>query len=895
MSVIHLDKLFRPQSVALVGASDRTGSVGNVVMRNLLGGAFTGPIYPVNTKAKTVLGRQAWPDVGSLPSVPDVGVVCTPPETIPGIVRQLGEHGTRAAVILTAWPREPDGISTVQQQMLDAARPFRLRILGPNCIGLLVPGLGLNASFAHVDALPGKLALLSQSGALCTTVLDWARSQGIGFSAFVSLGDSADVDFGDLLDYFGSHAETRGILLYAESIGHARKFLSAGRAAARNKKVIVLKSGRFEEGARAAFSHTGAMSGRDDVADAAFRRAGMLRVQTVEDLFDAAETLARVRPASGRRLAILTNGGGPGVLAADELARRGGELAKLAPDTLRRLDAVLPATWSRGNPVDIVGDADARRYASALRALADDAGYDAILALLVPTALVNNLEVARGLVTETADMKRPVLVSWMGEGAVNEARGLFAEHGIPGYATPESAVRAFMQLVEYDENQRSLMQVPASIPEDFEPRRDAVGSILQSALAAGKSALDDDEVRAVLAAYALPVVESRMAGSAEGAASGARELGFPVALKIRSPDISHKSDVGGVALELDSEAAVLEAARAMLARARKLRPQARIAGFALQRMVRRTGARELIVGASEDPVFGPVILFGAGGTGTELMRDTAVSLPPLNMALAGQLVARTRIGRLLGGYRDVPAADMNAVCLVLVKISQLVADHAAIAELDINPLLADQQGVLVLDARIGIAASPGTGPERLSIRPYPRELEEEANVGGVRLLVRPIRPEDAPAHQTFFSQVSRQDRYLRFFRAMNAIPPEELARFTQLDYDREMALVAILGRGAGGEETLGVVHVAADADNTTAEFAIIVRSDWHGRGLGRLLMERIIRYCRARGTGRLVGETLMDNRAMLALARSLGFECRTTPGEHVVELALSLTPGAVTS
>jgi acetyltransferase len=596
---------------------------------------------------------------------------------------------------------------------------------------------------------------------------------------------------------------------------------------------------------------------------------------------------------SGKRLAILTNGGGPGVLAADELARRGGQLAELAPETLRRLDDVLPASWSRGNPVDIIGDADAHRYASALRALADDAGYDAILALLVPTAIVNSLEVARELVAATSDMKRPVLASWMGAGAVDEARRLFAEHGIPGYATPESAVRAFMQLVEYEENQRSLMQVPASIPEDFEPRRDIVNGILQSALAAGKTALDDDEARAVLAAYALPIVETRIAGSAEAAASIARELGFPVVLKIRSPDISHKSDVRGVALDLDSEAAVLETARAMLARTKKLRPQARVAGFAVQRMVRRTGARELIAGVSEDPVFGPVILFGAGGTATEIVRDTAVSLPPLNMALAGQLVGRTRIGRLLGGYRDVPAADMNAICLALVKISQLVADHSAIAELDINPLLADREGVLVLDARIGIAASQRTGPERLAIRPYPRELEEEADIGGVRLLVRPIRPEDAPAHQAFFGRVSRQDRYLRFFRAMNAIPPEELARFTQLDYDREMALVAILGHETGREETLGVVHVATDADNTAAEFAIIVRSDWHGRGLGRLLMDRAIRYCRGRGTGRLVGETLMDNRAMLALARRLGFECKTVPGEQVVELSLPLIAGVV--
>jgi acetyltransferase len=618
----------------------------------------------------------------------------------------------------------------------------------------------------------------------------------------------------------------------------------------------------------------------------------MLRVRSIEELFEAAETLAYARPVTGRRLVILTNGGGPGVLAADELGQRGGELAQLAPETIRRLDSLLPPTWSRGNPIDIIGDADASRYSAALRAAAADAGFDAILALLVPTALVDGLDVARGLAAEAERLRRPVLTSWMGEDAVLAARRLFADSGIPTYGTPEAAVRAFMQMVEYDENQRSLMQVPASVPEGFEPQREVVGDIIRGALAAGRSILDQDEILAVLRAYSIPVVEARAAESAAEAASSARELGFPVALKIRSPDISHKSEVGGVALELDSEAAVTEAVLAMQARVRKLRPQAAITGFTVQRMVRRPKARELIAGAVEDPVFGPVVLFGAGGTSAELVRDMAVALPPLNMALAEQLVARTRVGRLLHGFRDVPAADLQVVHLTLVKISQLLADHAEIAELDINPLLADDEGVLALDARMRLAATPQTGAERLAIRPYPRELEEEAEIHGVKLLIRPIRPEDAPAHLEFFRRLSKQDQYLRFFRAVGELPQDHLARFTQLDYDREMALIATLQGPTGAQETLGVVHTSADADNTRAEFAIIVRSDWHGRGLGRLLMDRIIRYCRARGTARIVGETLIENRAMLGLARQLGFKSRTLVEDRLVELSLSLRPGS---
>lgn len=889
MSVFNLDRMFRPASIAVIGASARPGSVGNVVMRNLVQGHFAGPVHAVNPSGGEIEGVRVCRSIAELPAVPELAVICTPPEAVAASVAELGLRGTRAAVVITAGARAADGSTPFAAQLLAAARPHGLRILGPNCIGLLLPPLGINASFAHLDSRPGKLAFISQSGALCTTVLDWARARNIGFSAFVSLGDGADVDLGDLLDYFGSHHETRGILVYAESITQARKFLSAGRAAARNKKVIVLKSGRHAGGARAAFSHTGAMAGRDDVVDAVIRRAGMLRVDSIEELFDAAETLAHARPVRGSRLAILTNGGGPGVLAADALAARGGQLAELSAAARAALDGVLPATWSRGNPVDIIGDAGADRYTAALDALTRDADFDAVLVLLVPTALVDGVEVAHAVAARAAQLSLPVLCCWLGDGTAEPARRVLAEAGVPGYPTPEAAVRAFMQMVEFDRNQRALMQVPPSIPEAFAPRRELARAVIEAALAAGRDALDAAGVSTVLEAYAIPVVESRQVESPDAAAVAAAELGFPLALKLRSPEISHKSEVGGVALALESAQAVRAAAAEMQARVRRLRPDARIEGFVLQRMVQRRAAVELIAGMSDDPVFGPVLLFGAGGTATELIADKAVSLPPLDLALAADLVARTRISRLLQGYRERPAADLAALHLTLVKLSHLVTDHAEIAELDINPLLLDASGVLALDARIRIVPARAGGAERLAIRPYPRELESTVELAGTELLLRPIRPEDAPAHAEFFRRVSGEDKYLRFFRAMHDIPPEQLARFTQLDYDREMALVALQRHGTA-PETLGVVHVATDADNRRAEFAIIVRSDWHGRGLGKLLLGRIIDYCRGRGTGRLVGTTLLENAAMLGLARRLGFTLRPVLNDRLVEMELQLAP-----
>jgi acetyltransferase len=621
MSVLNLDKMFKPESVALIGASTSKGTLGYVVMKNLLAGDFSGPILPVNPKYKNVSGVHAYHDIASLPVVPDLAVICTPARTIPGIITELGERGSRAVVVLSAGLREKMDEKTLEQLALDAAKPYGLRILGPNCVGLLIPSIGLNASFAHTNSLPGNLALVSQSGALCTTILDWAKSRGIGFSHFISLGDSADVDFGDLLDYLGSDASTHGILLYIESVKLARKFMSAARATSRNKPVIVIKSGRVAEGARAATSHTGALAGSDEVFDAAIRRAGMLRVNTINQLFDAVETLAHSRQIKGNRLIILTNGGGPGVLATDDLIGHGGRLAELSSETMQALDEILPSTWSKANPVDIIGDGGADRYVNVLKILLKDANYDAILVMLVPAAVIDNKEVAKVVAEEINKTNKPILTCWMGADGVAEAREIFEQANIPSYDTPSSAIRGFMQIVEYGQNKESLMETPPSIIEGLEQDNACVCKVIKNALNEKRNILTEPEAKEILAAYGIPIVETKIANSVDDVSNIADELGFPVALKILSPDITHKSDVGGVLLGIDSGQTLRIAAEGMLARIKKSRPNARIDGFTVQKMENRPGAHELIIGVATDPIFGPVVLFGQGGIAVEIMND----------------------------------------------------------------------------------------------------------------------------------------------------------------------------------------------------------------------------------------------------------------------------------
>ncbi len=892
MSVRNLEFLLTPHSVAVIGASDRPDAIGTIVMRNLLAGGFAGPIYAVNPKYDRVQGTRCYARPDQLPEAPDLAVVCTPPDTVPDVIARLAARGTRSAVIVTAGMDAAcgEGARTRRQAMLDAARPHLLRILGPDCIGLLVPGIGLNASFAHTTALPGDIAFISQSGALVTAVLDWARSRRIGFSHFVSAGERADVDIADLLDYLGSDAGTRAILLYLESIRSARKFLSSARAAARNKPVIVVKAGRSAEGARAAASHTGALAGADDVFDAAIRRAGMLRVDTLLDLFDTVETLSHQTQLHGARVAVISNGGGAGVLAADALSLADGVLAELAPDTLTRLGRALPARWSHANPVDIVGDAPVQRYVDVLQALADDSNVDAIVLIHAPTAVVPADAIARACVPLMRRAGKPVLTCWLGEDAVARARALCHDAGIADYATPEEAVRALMHLVTYRRNQELLLQMPPAQSEGFDPQRGAAAEVVTRALREGREILTEPEAKAILRAYGIPVVDTRVASSIDEAVAAARAIGFPVALKVLSPGIVHKSDLGGVALDLEDAGAVHTAAAAMLERIGSLRPEAALNGFTVQSMVRRPDAYELIAGMAVDPLFGPVIVFGHGGTAVEVIADRAVALPPLNSVLARALVARTRVAKLLAGYRQRPRADLDAIYDVLGKLSQLVIDLPQVVELDVNPLLADDEGVIALDARVRVRLPKDGEREPLAIRPYPRELEERIEWRARALLLRPIRPDDGERHLDFLRKLSSEDIRMRVFHTRRYIAPSELARLTQLDYEREMAFVAVSTDDA--TETLGVVRAATDPENARAEFGIVVRSDLKGQGLGSILFDKIIRYCRQRGTQQLIGDVLRENTGMLEMARRRGFRMDRSPEPSAVRVTLDLqAPG----
>ena len=895
MTIRNLDYLFRPQSVAVIGASDRQHSVGATVLRNLIEAGFAGPILPVNPKHLTLQGMPVFASVAQLPQAPDLAVICTPAASVPGIIAELGIRGTRAAIVLTAGLNglvDAQGVS-LQQAMLNAARPHMLRILGSNCVGLLVPALGLNASFAHTGALHGKIAFVSQSGALVTGVLDWAKSRDIGFSKFISLGDSADVDFGDTLDYLARDPDTSAILLYIEDVRHARKFMSAARSAARGKPVLVLKAGRAPEAALAAASHTGALAGMDAVYDAAIRRAGMLRVFTTEDLFDAVETLARAKPLLGERLTIVTNGGGPGVMATDALIADGGKLAVLSSASRAQLDAVLPANWSHGNPVDIIGDAPVARYTATVETLLADPQADALLFIHAPTAIVSSADIAAALLPLLRNAGRTALACWLGGDAVASARRQFSDAGIPTYDTPEDAVHSFMQMVQYRRNQTLLMQAPPSRSSDFTPDRNGALAVIRAALAQGRSMLSEPEAKAVLVAYGIPVVQTRIAATVAQAVECAISIGFPVAVKILSPDISHKSDVGGVVLDLESADAVAAAADAMHRRLSVLMPTATLTGFSVQAMARRPQGHELIIGVTTDPVFGPVILFGQGGIAVEVMNDSTIGLPPLNMVLAADMISRTRVSKLLAGYRNRAAADIDAICQTLIQVAQLVSDIAEIAELDINPLLADDKGVIALDARIRITPAMTADPmARMAIRPYPQALEQHLRWRDSDLVLRPIRPEDSAAHTVFVGALSAEDIRFRMFIGMRELPASQLARFTQIDYDREMAFIATRAGADGQWETLGVARVVGDPDNINAEFAIIVRSDLKSQGLGTLLMTKLIDYCRQRGTEFMVGEALSDNSGLRRLVQRFGFDILSSGDPGVRALRLDLRKNA---
>ncbi len=895
MSIRNLDSLFKPASLAIIGASERPASIGQLVTRNILDGGYAGTVMLVNPAHDNLFGRTSYRDVGSLPQTPELAVITTPAVAAVRVVTELAARGTRAAVVIAAGlsggPDSEGG--RLRQALLDAARPALLRVIGPNCLGILAPAAGLNASFAHLQPTAGSLAFVAQSGAIITSVVDWAAQRNIGFSLLASLGDMADVDFGDMLDYLANDRATSAILLYVEAITHARKFMSAARAASRMKPVIVVKAGRHAAAARAARSHTGALAGVDAVYDVAFRRAGMLRVLTLEELFDAVETLALARTPRGERLAILTNGGGIGVLATDALMDAGGTLATLSAETLSKLDAVLPATWSRANPIDIIGDADPKRYTAAVTTVLSAPEVDALLVLNCPTAVTSPTAAAEAVISALGKKDRTtVFTSWVGGAGAALGRERFRSAGIPTYDAPEDAVRAFMQMVDYRRNQAALLETPPSLPVDFMPDVAAARAIIASVLAEHREWLSEPEAKTLLAHFGIPTVVTLFATSPAQAAAHAASIGGHVALKIVSPDITHKSDVGGVVLNLLPEH-VAAATTAMAERVHAKLPMAKIAGYAVQAMISRPDAHELIAGVIDDREFGPVILFGAGGTAVEILNDRALTLPPLNLKLARDVIARTRVAKLMAGYRNVPPVDIDAIALTLVRLAQLVVDLPQVLELDINPLLADAAGVIALDARIRVGGEAAGGHSRLAIRPYPKELEEIiTGDDGQRLLLRPIRPEDETALQAVFARLTPEEVRFRFFVPMKLMDHVTAARFSQIDYDRQMALVLTVPGIAGDTEIFGVVRSIEDPDRERAEFAIVVEQRMAGQGLGTHLLRRIIDYARGRGVGELHGEVLADNYRMRTLCRESGFsETKDMHEPGVVRVSMRLRPG----
>lgn len=888
MTIRNLEYAVGPKSVAVFGASVRDGSVGRVVFDNIVNGGFEGEIWPVNPKYSQVAGRPCYAKAADLPGIPDLGVIVTPPQTVPGIVRELGEKGTRAAVVITAGLTRENGL---RQAMLDAAKPTLLRIIGPNTLGLMIPPVKLNAGFAHMAARPGNIALLSQSGAIATSLIDWAADNNVGFSQIVSLGDMADVDVGDCLDMLAGDARTRAIVMYLETITNPRKFMSAARAAARIKPVIAIKSGRHEQSAKAAATHTGALSGADRVIEAALLRAGILRVKGLAELFDAAETTARFAPLERARVGIVTNGGGAGVLAVDQLVDCKGELAAFSPETLARLDAVLPPTWSHANPADIIGDAPPERYKAAVEAVAADPGTDVVLVMNCPTGLGSPLAAARAVAELTSAGKiggKPVLTCWLGEHTARDGRRILQDAGVASLETPADASTAISYLSDWSRAQRSLMRTPSSRSEDTISDREAVLAIFRQVAAEGRRMLTEPEAKAVISAYGIPVPETvvvKTADEAEKAAGRLLKGAQQVVVKLMSKAISHKSDIGGVVLNLATAAAAGDAARSIEARVRKKAPQATVEGYAVQPMIARKQAQELILGVSHDPIFGPAILFGAGGVAVEVMDDTAMALPPLDDVLAGDLIEQTRIGRLLAGFRDRKPADRGAIVTALNGVSQMIVDFPCVVSLDINPLLADADGVIALDARIEIeperVEEQGPNPA-LAIRPYPSGWERAFSADGGHYHIRPIKPADIALYPPFLASISPDDLRLRFLSPRKNFSDQMLKRLTQLDYDRDMAFVAL---EASSGALAGVSRLSCNPDRTVAEYALLVRTDLQGHGLGWELLSQIVDYAKADGIGRIEGMVLSENIRMLAMCREFGFSITHHPSQPGLSLA----------
>ncbi len=888
MNTHYLASLFTPETVALFGASDREDSVGGVVFKNLLTSGFEGRIYAINPKRDEVQGQKAFSSLDEIDEAVDLVVVATPARGIPDIVEACGERGIRMMLILSAGFRETGAEGRkLEDRVVELAKRYGIRLMGPNCLGIIRPDKGLNITFGNNSAQPGSLALVSQSGAICTAILDWAELNDIGFSAVVSTGISADLDFGDYLDYLVADPKTKAILLYIEGIIDSRRFMSGLRAAARIKPVIALKVGRHAAGAEASMSHTGALVGSDETFSAALSRSGVLRVETIGQLFAAAKALSSLHyRGPSERLVIITNGGGPGVMAADRATDHGIELSSLSEETMAALNEVLPVVWSHSNPVDIIGDAPPKRYQQAIDICLEDPGVDGAIVILTPQAMTKPTEVAEAVITSAKKSSKPVMTSWMGGGQVEAARTLFNQAHVPDFGTLENAVDAFSYLARYNRNQRLLLQTPARLTSgQTPPDSDGARLIIEGVLAEQRSVLTEPESMAVLTAFQIPTVRNAVAHSANEALIIAESIGFPVAMKVLSTDISHKSDAGGVRLNINSAQETRGAYKQLVDQVTQNVPDAKISGVNVEKMYRSSNGRELMIGIIRDPVFGPVISFGSGGTAVEVMGDSAISLPPLNRRLAQDLINRTKVSKLLGQFRNMPAVDMDQLIHVLLRVSSMACELPWIREMDINPLIIDDKGLMAVDARIVVEyPKPSTDPyHHLAIHPYPSHLVKQIQLSdGTDIVIRPIRPEDAEIEAKFVRELSSQARYFRFMNSLQELSQQMLVRFTQIDYHNEMALIAVTV-GDAGEEQIGVARYTTNLDKTSCEFALVVSDQWQSKGIGHHLMRNLMEIARDRDLERMDGQVLTINTRMLELMASLNFKIQDDPNDPAIK------------
>jgi acetyltransferase len=889
-----LDQIFNPRRIALIGISSNPNSVGGKVLINLVSGGFQGVVYPVNADIEAVMGIACFPSIQSLPKTPDLAILCTPASLVPETVHQCGEAGILGIIILSAGFREigDEGKALEEQIRKEMTRFKELRIIGPNCLGIIVPGRNLNASFAMGMPHKGHIAFISQSGALCTSVLDWAQEGKIGFSYFVSIGNTLDVDFADLIDYFGQDDNTKSIILYVESIDKARTFMTAARAFARTKPILVYKAGRFPESAEAAASHTGAMAAEDAVYQAAFQRMGLARIYNIGDIFDCAELIGRHKIPRGPRLGIITNAGGPGVMASDALIASHGTIAEFSGETMAKLDESLPAMWSHRNPVDVLGDARSKRIAKAVKIVLDDPGVDAALIILTPQAMTNPTAAAKAVGELSQNSGKPILAAWLGGLSMRDGIRILIESGVATYRTPEQAVGAFMTLVAYARNLEILYETPKDIPVQFSLDRKHLRSQFNTLFAGKGEILTEDVSKKLLDAYGIPNTTPAVAKTTEEAVRVASDIGYPVVAKIFSPDISHKTDVGGVILNIQNENSLLESYDRILSNTRKEKPGARIDGITIQKMIPAENGLELITGIKKDPVFGSVIMIGMGGTAAEVFNDYQLGFPPLNERLARRMLESLRIWPLLQGFRGRPPADTAKLIEILIRISYLAADYPEIAEIDINPLLVTPVQVIALDARVildqellGKSFKPYS---HLALRPYPEEYVQTATLrDGTEIILRPIKPEDEPMWFELLGGCSKESIYMRFRYFFHWETHEVAVRYCFNDYDREIAIVAELKKN-GNRKLLGVGRMIADPDLASAEYAILVGDAWQNLGLGGLLTDYCIEIARKWGIKTMLAQTTSDNPRMVSVFRKRGFAIEMDPSTSLVEVSKNL-------